>query len=261
MKTMFAGQVLVGVLLAQDARGDLLSGAGESCKTTNDCKLGLRCNQNECTDSRAGASCKSAFDCGGRECASGACVGAPTPSGDDTAPIREGGKPWMEFALGGAHLFAGVTWLVGPAFAGRLDGNGRWDNSLNGSFVFAVRGGVLVGRHEIAVEVSPMTYAFYRSISAPQFQFNGTYGYLVPLIEKKFALYWPLRAGVGAFFGNISSNVYFQARADLVGLALRVGRVIGEVHAPSFRWGIYTVNGRTPNVFSWETGLSLSYVF
>lgn len=275
MKTVaFAGLVLVGALFGLDARADLLSGSGESCKTTNDCKLGLRCNQNRCTDSREGASCKTTFDCGGRDCVKGACAAAKGTTA--TVPLTEeqtgeGGKPpWMEFALGGVHLFAGLTWLGGPAYAGRIDGNGRFDTAANFSFLFAVRGGLLIGRHEIAVEVSPLTYAFYfggpRSISDPQFQVNGTYGYLVPLLpgegtEKKFALYWPLRGGVGTFFGNISSNAYFQVRADLVGLALRVGHVLVEVHAPSFRWGIYTANGLTPTVFSWETGLSLSYVF
>jgi hypothetical protein len=264
--------IALGVGLVANASADLLGGPGETCRSNNDCKLGLRCVRERCTDTREGSSCKSDVDCGGRACVKGSCVSAmvATPSATSSSSTPEEGTKegstksvWSPIALDRVHPFVGATTLVGPAFGGRIDDNGRWDNAAQSSFLFALRGGLLISHHEIAVEVSPLTYFFYVTrATGPQFQVNGTYGYLVPLIEKEnVGLYYPLRVGAGVFFANIQQNAYFQARADVVGLSLRIGHFFAELHAPSFRWGIYTVNGATPTVFTWDSGMSVTYAF
>lgn len=265
--------------LAAPAMADILGGPGETCKSSNDCKLGLRCVREKCTDTREGSKCKSDVDCGGRACVKNECVSAmvatPTATASSTSASPEDGTAegkssvWSPMPLDRVHPYVGVTTLFGPAFGGRTDSRGRWDDGLQPSFLFAVRGGLLIDHHEIGFEVAPLTYVFYaKNLSAPQFEAQLTYGYLVPLIEKEsFGLYYPLRGGVGVFFGNISQSVYFQASADVVGLAVRVGHFIAGLHAPSFRWGLYdgaamgSTVGRTTMVFTWDSGLSLTYGF
>lgn len=225
---------------------DLLGAAGESCRTENDCKLGLRCVELTCTDPKSTTKPTST--------SSSSSESAPSGSG---APSE-----WMTFDLGnGIHPFVGAAWMGGPAYGGLV--GGRFDTGISGSFLAAIRGGVYIdGKHEIQVELSPFTYAFYHPIQGPQFQVNATYGFLIPLVRKStISMYWPLRAGIGTFFGNIGGDVYFQARADLVGFAIRIGHLMIDFHLPSYRFAVTSVRGLTPVVFSWEIGAGVAYAF
>lgn len=246
---------LAFVLLAAQARADeRLSGAGESCRAKADCAAGL--------------------DCVGETCvAPGAAKPEPargeTPEGGGSAGAR-----WLAFALEGVHPFVGLEWSGGPEWAGTVWGQGsqfaRW---VDGGFLFALRGGVHVGRHELAAEVSPFTYVPTLPRASAVLQANGSYAYFAPIYSgESVHVYWPLRAGVGVMAGANNTNglVYFQARADVVGVAVQIGHVTLDFHAPSFRYFLTsaclasvttTCVGATGHVFTWLSGMSASYVF
>jgi hypothetical protein len=164
----------------------------------------------------------------------------------------------MRFRFTWVHPFVGTTLLAGNV----------WMTAAHGAYnlhalpwLWALRGGVYVGRAELAVEVSPLT-SFPMAGFGPTFQVNGTYGYLFPLRETKtLSAYWPLRFGVGMFAGNTLGLAFFQARADLVGFTLRIGHALLDVHAPSFRYGVAFVNDASINLVSIHFGGGLTYVF
>jgi len=161
------------------------------------------------------------------------------------------------------HTFLGLVTLTGPAYGGVISSPSRWDTSAEGSFILAVRVGVLIdGLHELAVEVSPFTYAYYTPLPGPAFQLNATYGYLVPIYAgSAVAVYWPLRVGAGFFAGNVGGHVYAQTRADLLVFSARFDQFVVDFYAPSFRYAITNAEGTTANVLSWEFGVGGSYVF
>jgi hypothetical protein len=259
---------IIGALLLWTslAGADTLGGAGESCRAASDCKLGLKCIQQTCVDPREGTTCGASSDCGGElKCKNNKCVSGVggSPAAQTTAETKPSEpSQWMKFELAGVHPFIGLAWMGGPATAGTLGNGGRWDPSIEGSFVFAARGGVYIDRHELAIELSPMTYAYYHPITGPAFQVNGTYGYSIPLMRSGgIELAWPLRLGVGTFFGNVGSHAYFQIRADAVGLTLRVGHLLFDFYMPSYRVAVTNVDNVTGVLLSWEIGAGVSYAF
>jgi hypothetical protein len=190
--------------------------------------------------------CLASADCPAElRCVEGECI-------DPTAHVTERPSP---------RPFVGLVVLGGPAIAKDFGPGGVFDSDFRGSFLSALRFGVYIGPHELAVEVSPFTYVYYREIPGPTFQANATYGYLVPITGTRIQICWPLRVGAGFFAGNVGGDVYFQLRADLVGLAVRMNHFVLDVYAPSFRFAISQVNGVTPSLLSWEAGLGASYVF
>lgn len=264
--------VILALLFPSSARADLLGGPGESCRSENDCKVGLKCIQLTCVDAREGKACASTGDCGGDlKCIKNACTSpaGPTPRGQSSPPQSstddQTPSQWMQFRLGGTHPFVGMVWIGGPTIGGVVSSPNRFDNSVQGSFLFAVRAGVFIDRHELAIELSPMTYAYYHTAGVkvdPAFQVNATYGHFLLLKEMgSVSLYWPLRFGFGTFFGNTGGDVFFQLRADLVGLAVRIGHLMLDFHAPSYRYGLTSVRGDTGMLFTWEIGAGVSYVF
>ena len=264
--------LIIGALCLSSsiASADILGGAGESCRATSDCKLGLKCIQQTCVDPKEGTSCGASSDCGGDlKCKNNKCVSgvgsaatATTTQSNATDTAPSGPSQWMQFELQGTHPFVGLAWMGGPATAGTVSTGGRWDPSIEGSFVFAVRGGVYLNRIELAIELSPMTYAYYHPITGPAFQVNGTAGYSIPLTRSGgIELAWPLRLGVGTFFGNVGSHAYFQVRTDLVGLTLRVGHLLIDFYMPSYRMAFTSVDNVTGVLLSWEIGAGVSYAF
>lgn len=239
-----------------------LSGAGESCRARSDCAAGLSCIKLTCVDvEHDGQSCETTADCGALRCIDKKCQ---TTEGARVAASEKHGpsESWMHFDLGGTHPFVGFALMGGPAYAGAVNTGGRFDTAAQGTFLFALRGGIFIDRSELALEVSPFTYFYYRNAPGPTFQVNATYGYLIPLVQRpSFSVYWPLRFGVGLFTGNTGADVYFQARADLIGAAIRVGHFMLDFHAPSFRYAMTSVSGVTGVLMSWEYGVGGSYVF
>jgi hypothetical protein len=224
-------------------------GPGESCRARSDCQEGLRCVRSTCVAPGAEPAV------------------SPARSGevDDT-------EGWSTFRLRGPHPFVGVTGMAGAAGFG-LSNDTRYvwaESKPQAAGLFALRGGVFFGRNELALELSPMTYAWHTNTRGPAFQFNATYGHYLPMHEgRSVSVYWPLRIGVGMFAGNTEDQVFFQARTDLLGVALRVGHLMIDFTLSSFRYGLspvsvsrsYGYNNGVFHHFAWLSGMSVSYVF
>jgi hypothetical protein len=90
----------------------------------------------------------------------------------------------------------------------------------------------------------------------------ASYGYLLPIREAKtVSAYWPLRAGVGMFAFNSLGLPFLQLRADVVGVSLRIGHVLAELHAPSFRYAVTFVSGESLHLLTLHFGGGLTYAF
>lgn len=217
--------------------GEMLGGQGESCRARADCESPLACKENICVDPNA-----------------------PPPKPAAT------GSP---FELRGAHALVGLSVRGGPAWlVTNAGGVTQSDPNLQGSFAVALRAGLLVGKSELAVEISPFTEILYRNIppafTGPAFGATLTYGYYAPLHEgQHVAVYWPIRFGVGVLAGanNTGGLAYFQGRLDLIGFAVRVDHVLLGFEIPSARYAFTTRNGAWIHLFAWRPGATLSYVF
>lgn len=268
-----------------------LGGPGESCRARPDCKTGLKCLDNKCIDEHEGQSCGATPDCGTElKCIDNHCVNPNAPrtktkpkdnqepvggkkweqEDEDNAAPSAAMQEWMHFALKGVHPFVGLTFAVGAVNGGYTTTKGSaWGSGADGGLVLAVRGGVFINRHEIALEIAPMTYVWDFQAPGPAFAVGATYAYFIPLTQgETVRLYYPLRAGVGTFLGgaNTGSNVFFEARADLVGLGMKIGHVMLDAHLPSFRYALTKgffagVGDATQHVLSWYFGFSASYIF
>jgi hypothetical protein len=193
-----------------------------------------------------------------------------TASGDCEGALRciEGRcvDPFVKQA-GQTHVrgFVGLMLLSGPAFGGIIGTGGTWDTTVRPSGLVALTGGVLVGEHEVRLELSPFTYWHYPQpygpTQAPTFQANVTYGYLLPVLKRHdFVVSWPFRVGGGFFAGNIGGDVYGQLRGDLIGVNVRTTHFMLDIVAPSFRFATTKANSVTPGLLSWEFGVGAAYV-
>jgi hypothetical protein len=62
--------------------------------------------------------------------------------------------------------------------------------------------------------------------------------------------------------GNLAAaTAEFQGRLDAVGLAIKVGHVIIDLHAPSFRFVVANEDGATAALLTWGFGAGASYAF
>ena len=210
-------------------------------------------------------------DCGGTlRCVQNVCGGpqttAPTGPGPAAPPDggsagdsagNSGGEGWSDFRIGeGAHPFVGIVLLPGMSLVHEYVFGTASD--VEGAFLFGLKGGVLFGTTELAVEVSPMTYVpFTAGAADPVFQANFTVGSHLTLTDE---IRWPLRFGVGVAAVNIPtrSDVAFLTRFDLLGLSFNYGHLLIDAHFPSFRFGTDFDQG---GVFNWLFGVGASYVF
>jgi len=229
------------------AAAQALGEAGESCRARSDCAEGLRCIDNVCTAAADGVLAEPA-----PEPASAAPVESPeaAPAEDQAGPDGGGGG-WTDFALGGAHGFAGLG--LGPALTGEwYYGN---EPTWRAGMQLALRGGVLLDRMELALELAPDTL-WWNLDRAPVLSFNVTIGGLIEIAPR---LYWPLRFGLGVTGVNLPHDeTCMQGRLDLVGLAYLYGHVLFELSLFSARFssefhhfGLWTV----------PFTISASYVF
>lgn len=231
-----------------------LGGAGESCRARLDCENGLRCVNRVCVEAPNATGqpqpCQSTANCGELRCVEGRCVN----------PFRMARNA---AATSNWRWFVGLVLLGGPAFGGVISGFSRWDRAAQPSLVGAIRVGAIIDeRHELAIELSPFSYAYYQPMPGPTFQVNATYGYRIPLVTSpSVTVDWPFRFGAGFFTGNTGGDVYAQLRADLLGVSIRRGDFMIDLYAPSFRYAITSVGGETANVLSWESGVGVSYLF
>ena len=251
-------------------------GQGESCFSARDCSEGLKCIDNVCGHEvppsamkagtgplgARGESCRARADCAaGLACIRETCSDPNARAKDDDG---DHGGDWMRFELHGTHPFVGLAWMGGPVIGFTT---GRFNTSpqrAEGSFLFALRGGVTFDNQELAVELSPMTFFPVTSGRGPAFQVNGTYGVYTPIHEStSVSVYWPLRIGVGMVAGgnNTANMVYFQALADIIGPAIRVGHIMIDLRLPSFRYLLTDGSGIQAHIFAWELGASVNYLF
>lgn len=278
------GKVGVGVLFgalvalaASAARADEAQpaqagggGAGESCRARADCRAGLKCVAQVCTDEHEGQSCGATSDCGGElkcirnKCTSGAAHARGGDDGGHGGGSSAAAQEWLAFKLEGVHPFAGLGWSGGFDTVGATGNVSGGFNSFDGAFLFALHGGLFIDQSQLTFEISPFTYVYDGRARGPAFQMNGSYAYFIPMYESEAVqVYWPLRLGVGMVAGgdNTGDLAFFQIRGDVVGAAIKVGHVMLDLHMPSFRYAITDRFGVQGHLLDWLFGLSASYVF
>jgi len=171
-------------------------------------------------------------------------------------------KEWMDFELRGFHPFVGVGLMGGPTLPFVADAGKP--GKVDGSFLFALRGGFFAGRNEFSLELSPMTYVVTTQAPGPSFQLAFNFTGYVPLLEgPKLDVFWPLRVGYGVVAANTYQNAaYMQLRIDILGAAFRIGHVMIDLALPGFRY-LYSPSSPTGNgmFFSWMIGAQTSYIF
>ncbi len=247
---------------------EIRGGEGESCRARNDCDKGLLCVDHVCVDERLGEPCTDNDECGGGSlvCRDKTCAARHAGEGEGAS---------AETTLTGVHPFVGVAVRGGPSFGlDTLNQSSPIFSSYTttqtaGSVAFALRGGVLLGRHEIALEIAPFSDQYFSNIPGPAFHAVATYGYYVPLYERSgFAsVYWPLRVGAGILAGgdNTGGLAFFTARADLVGIGVRLPHFLLTFELPSFIYEVTQTNqyyfSQTVHFLSWHFGASGTFVF
>ena len=255
-----------------------LGGPGESCRARADCRTGLKCVASTCVDEHEGQACGATAECGaqGLKCIDQKCTSGKAPKkkkrADDEGGAAggggdEGGGGTGESAMQGTHPFVGLAWMGGPALPFATGNGASRLGSASGSFLFGLRGGVQLGRNELALEISPMTYTYGTPVPGPSFQLNGSYAGMIPMYESKaVSVYWPMRVGLGFVAGNTPADLaLLQFRLDLIGTAIKIalpaGSLMIDLHLPSFRYLFTSSNGATFHSFAWLPGGSISYVF
>ena len=243
---VLAGVVAAAAMLvapfsfAQDAPQNL-GANGESCRARSDCRAGLRCVNQVCTDNAA------------------------------ATPSKAGSDDWMKFNPldGNVHPFAGIV-LAGGFDTGGVTGNfsAFFNNNFktfDGSFLFALNGGAFFGNHQLSFEIAPVTFVYDGKANGPVFEMVASYAYFIPLTESgDIHVYWPIRVGVGMAAGpdnNAFGFAFFQARADLIGAAIQIGHAIIDLHLPSFRYAITDKSGTQLHLLDWLFGMSVGYAF
>lgn len=268
--TALAAALFSAPAFAQDQPTTAVGGPGESCRARSDCKAGLKCVNQACADEHEGQDCAATADCGGElKCISKKCTSGSSPvySNPNADKDHRGGgaREWLAFRLQGAHPFVGLTWAGGFDTGGSTGNLSTGFNTFNGAFLFGINGGVFFDNHQLMVELSPFTYVFDGRARGPAFQFNGSYAYFIPLYDSEtIQVYWPLRVGVGMMAGadnNTSNLAFFQARGDVIGVGLKIGHVMLDMHLPSFRYQVTDRAGFQGHLLDWLFGLSASYVF
>jgi len=188
----------------------------------------------------------------GAECRDGlACVGGTCRAAGEAAPPQGGARQrWAAFELSGTHAFAGVTFAPGVT--------GYWPYgggvAVDAGFLFAVRGGVLFDRTELALEIAPVTW-LWDFDAKPMLTLNVSIGGLVQVAGHVF---WPLRFGLGfAAVNSPTEDVYMEGRLDLIGLAYQYGHLLFELSLPSVR---YHTEFLQLGIWAWLFNISVAYV-
>jgi hypothetical protein len=227
MRTSIA---LLAVLLPSQAWAQL-GGQGESCRASSDCESELACVAEIC---------------------------------DLEPPPDDPSSHWIAFQPTGPRFFVGFTIASGPVVGGSTGNLNNLARAVDAGFLPAVHAGVLLGRHELRLELSTFWYVPDVKGRGPVFETMASYAYLIPLYDiRKAHISWPLRGGIGVLAGGYTAGdlVWLQLEADLVGVAIRLGHIILDFHVPSFRYAVTDHSGTQGHLFSWLVGASFSYVF
>jgi hypothetical protein len=264
-----AMMVVASSSFAQDAPQNL-GAAGESCRARSDCKGGLRCVNQVCTDEHEGQTCAATSDCGELRCIQNKCTTPAAAAHASTATASSSGDAsmdaWMKFNPfdGNLHPYAGITGAGGFGTAG-VTGNTLFTggfNTFDGTAMFALEGGLYSGQHQASFEVAPVTYVWdAKAAPGPVFEMTANYAYFIPLADH---IYWPVRFGIGMMAGpnsNALGLAFFEVRADLIGAAFQFGHVVVDLHLPSFRYMITDKSGIQAHFLHWLFGVTVGYAF
>ena len=220
----------------------------EACHTRDDCQAGYKCVWNYCVADREEQS-------------------------DDVWASRKPRAQRDATSTSSTQAFIGLTLAGGMLNGGYTSSQATiWGKGLDSSFLFALRGGVLLGRAEIAIELAPFTEIWDAQRGrGPAFEGNVTAGYRIPFARVgDVPLTWPLRIGVGVLAGgdNTGGDVFLEARLDPIGVSFQSGPVVVDFIAPSIRYAV--TNGHVPGIafegvtthyLSFFFGSSVSYAF
>jgi len=240
MRSVFVAALLGAITVSLPALADDRGGEGENCRARSDCAEGLRCLRGVCTSSQS----------------------API---EHVEPAKPAGRKWAHFKFDeGTHGFIGFTLIAGVDHLTVANDKEMSSGSLT-AITGAVRGGVFLNRHEIALEVAPFTSVLEKNgVSTVRFDVSASYGYLLRLASGRVgSLYIPLRLGVGGAFAQYESPL-FLARVE-TGLAVAWGHFLFDFHVPWVRYLVGTasvptgVNSLHHLVFGF--GATLSYTF
>ncbi len=249
-----------------------VGGPGESCRARSDCGEGLKCVANVCKDEREGTTCAATSDCGGKlSCVSNTCVvpgqappasggssdgsgsgssgsgssgssgsgdsgssGSSGSSGGSSGGSDHGGSPSGSNLIDGWPGFDGLRPHVGMVMMGGPNiGVGGGGSATTGAFLFALKGGILIDRLELGLELSPVTFLPIASApDFPAFQTNVNVGYHIPITS---GISYPLRGGIGVAAFTAGGNPAAEFRADVVGVSAMVGPALIELNLPSLR--------------------------
>ncbi len=241
---------------------------GESCRARSECKPGLKCLKELCTDEHEDRACGATRECGRvLKCIAGKCttaLAAAHPAADRGLDLDDGAlHPFMGVTFGGGFDVTGETGTNGVGASGNF-------GTFDGAFLFALDGGFFIGNHQLLVEFAPSTYVCdgsgsgFAATSGTVFEMTASYAYFVPLAKSgSVHVYYPFRFGAGTVVGGPNTNglVYFQLRADLLGAAIQVGHLVIDLHLPSFRYAITDTSGTQFHVLDWLFGTTLGYAF
>ncbi|HEY2365543.1 MAG TPA: hypothetical protein VGH87_04115 [Polyangiaceae bacterium] len=204
----------------------------QACKTRDDCQAGYKCVWNYCVAERE----------------------------DQTNDVWAR-KAQGESAPSNVKTFIGLTLAAGVLSGGYTSSQPTlWGKGLDSTVLFALRGGVLLGRVELALEIAPFTQFWdLQRASGPAFDANATVGYRIPFARVAGVLLeWPLRVGLGIFAGgdNTGDDVFAEARLDPIGVAFQSGPLMVDFVAPSIRYAL--TNGHVPGIAA--SGVTTHYI-
>lgn len=226
-----------------------LGGAGESCTARSDCQEGLKCIAQTCQTeaSASGGGSGDGSGSGGRSNGGGGSSSGGSSSGGGGGGSSGGGSgDMMADELEGLRAHMGIIFGGGPS---HLDDPADF---VQGSLLFALKGGILIDRFEIGLEFAPATYVISFRPDVPSVHLNAYAGYHIPLYQS---ISWPLRLGIGfttPTFDGEALDTLLALRADLIGVSvLLADQFLLDVHLPSWRINVDTQND----------GALFSYIF
>lgn len=166
-------------------------------------------------------------------------AGAQTPAGDASGdwpavppapPEPTDKREWRFDAMSGTHGFVGMGIKPGMGIAVPHGGGGASDVEF--ALLWALRGGVLIDRAEVSLELAPVTARVFWPTDGPNLSALINFGYHLPLGGP---VNWPFRVGAGVTAVNFLSDAALQTRLDAVGISIDYKHFLVDIQVPSFR--------------------------
>jgi len=131
----------------------------------------------------------------------------------------------------GTNGFLGMGFKPGVGIAFNHQG-GTTDTGF--ALLWAVRGGLLIDRTELSLEVAPMTAGAYWPGNKPNLSALFNLGYHLPIGGP---VNWPFRVGAGITAVNfLGDKTAFQSRLDAIGISINYRHFLVDIQVPSMRY-------------------------